>query len=270
MSRYRKKVNWVQIMINILLTNDDGIYAPGLLALYKHLAAENCVAVIAPEREQSAVGHGITLNDPLRARRVAIHNAFEGYAVSGTPADCIKIGVLEILKTKPDMVISGINPGANVGVNINYSGTVAAAKEATLYGIRAIAVSIHSRQVESYDEAAAFVAQLARDVYTRGLPYGTFLNVNIPNRRLSEIAGVRISRLDMDLFPEYIDKRVDPRQRTYYWQGCDSLPEGKPTDIDGSALCEDFISITPIKCDSTDYDVLEDMKAWNILVQQKN
>ena len=116
--------------MNILLTNDDGIYAPGLAALYAHLAPDHSVAVIAPDREQSAVGHGITLNEPLRAHKVSIPNAFEGYAISGTPADCIKFGLLEFLKTKPDLVISGINPGANVGVNVNYSGTVAAAKEA--------------------------------------------------------------------------------------------------------------------------------------------
>jgi 5'-nucleotidase len=257
-------------MMNILLTNDDGIYAPGLAALYAHLAADHSVAVIAPEREQSAVGHGITLNEPLRAHKVSIPNAFEGHAVSGTPADCIKFGVLEILKTKPDLVISGINPGANVGVNIHYSGTVAAAKEATMYGILAIAVSVHSRQVESYDAAAAFIAQLAEDVYANGLPAGTFLNVNIPNRPLAEIAGVQFSRLDMDFFPEYIEKRIDPRDRTYYWQGCDSLPQGKSIEIDGSALCKGFISITPIKCDQTDYDVLENMKKGKILKQHKN
>ena len=257
-------------MMNILLTNDDGIYAPGLAALYAHLAPDHSVAVIAPEQEQSAVGHGITLNQPLRAQKVSIPNAFEGYAVSGTPADCIKFGVLKILKTKPDLVISGINPGANVGVNINYSGTVAAAKDATMYGILAIAVSIHSRQVESYDTAAEFVSQLAKDVYAHGLPAGTFLNVNIPNRPMAEIAGVQFSRLDMDFFPEYIEKRIDPRDRAYYWQGCDSLPQGKSSEIDGSALCKDFISITPIKCDQTDYDVLASMKKGKILKQHKN
>ena len=257
-------------MMNILLTNDDGIYAPGLATLYAHLSPDHHVEVIAPDREQSAVGHGITLNDPLRAHKVSIPNAFEGYAVSGTPADCIKFAVLELLKTKPDLVISGINPGANVGVNINYSGTVAAAKEATMYGILAIAVSIHSRQVESYDTAAVIVAQLAQDISARGLPPGTFLNVNIPNLPLSKIAGVQFSRLDMDFFPEYIDKRIDPRERTYYCQGCDSLPQGKSIDIDGSALCKDFISITPIKCDQTDYDVLENLKKGKILKQHKN
>lgn len=256
--------------MNILITNDDGIYAPGLEALYKHLAARHKVAVIAPDREQSAIGHAITLNEPLRANKVSINGAFQGYAVSGTPADCIKMGVLEILDTKPDMVISGINSGANVGVNINYSGTVAAAKEATLYGILAIAVSIHSRDAQYYDEAAIFIEELAEHLFANRLPFGTFLNVNIPNRPLKEIAGIRISRLDLEFFPEFIDKRLDPRKRTYYWQGCDSLPVGKSTDIDGSALCEDFISITPIKCDQTDYGVLEDMKGWEILLKAKD
>jgi len=255
--------------MNILLTNDDGIYAPGLGALFKRLIERHSVSVIAPDREQSAVGHGITLNQPLRVNPVSVNNAFQGYAVSGTPADCIKMGVLEILDSKPDMVISGINPGANVGININYSGTVAAAKEATLYGILAIAVSIHSREVRNYEEAAIFIEALAEDVHANGLPFGTFLNVNIPNRPLKEIAGIRISRLDMDFFPEFIDKRMDPRRRTYYWQGCDSLPAGKSTDIDGSALCKDFISITPIKCDQTDYRVLETMKSWKIFARSK-
>jgi 5'-nucleotidase len=247
--------------MNILLTNDDGIHAPGLEALYKHLIVRHSVSVIAPDREQSAVGHGITLNEPLRAHQISINNSFQGYAVSGTPADCIKMGVLEILDSKP---------GANVGVNINYSGTVAAAKEATLYGILAMAVSIHSREVQCYDEAAIFTEELAEDLYANGLPSGTFLNVNIPNRPLNEVAGVRISRLDMDFFPEFIEKRMDPRRRTYYWQGCDSLPAGKSSDIDGSALCEDFISITPIKCDQTDYHVLEAMQGWNIFNQSKD
>lgn len=256
--------------MNILLTNDDGIYAPGLEALYRHLIVAHSVTVIAPDREQSAVGHGITLNEPLRVHPISLNNSFQGYAVSGTPADCIKMGILEILDAKPDMVISGINPGANVGVNINYSGTVAAAKEATLYGILAMAVSIHSHEVQNYDEAAAFTKELAESLYTNGLPSGTFLNVNIPNRPLESVAGVRISRLDMDFFPEFIDKRLDPRKRIYYWQGCDSLPTGKATDIDGAALCHDYISITPIKCDQTDYRVLEAMKRWEIGPRSKS
>ena len=127
--------------MHILLTNDDGIQAPGLWALYNRFVKNHSISVIAPDREQSAVGHAITLNRPLRVSRVSMNGNCSGYAVSGTPADCVKLGVLELLDTKPDMLISGINPGANVGVNVNYSGTVAAAKEAALYGITAMAVS---------------------------------------------------------------------------------------------------------------------------------
>ena len=133
------------IPMNVLLTNDDGIRAEGLWALYKQLAKKHDVSVIAPDRERSAVGHAITLDRPLRAKRVAVHNGMMGYAVTGTPADCIKLGLYEILENRPDIVVAGINPGANLGVNVNYSGTVAAAKEAALFGIIGMSVSIGSR-----------------------------------------------------------------------------------------------------------------------------
>ncbi len=250
--------------MKILLTNDDGIHAQGLWALYKRFAGDHQVTVIAPDRERSAVGHGITLNEPLRATRVEVNGGYNGYAVTGTPADCIKLGVLEILDSKPDMVISGINLGANVGVNINYSGTVAAAKEAALYGMTAIAVSIHGPEANHYDDTALFIKGLSKKVFEKGLPFGTFLNVNIPNMPVKETEGLRFSRQGVELFSEYFEKRFDPRNRIYYWQGCDSQFFGNSPDIDGTAICENFISITPIKCDMTDYNTLEDLKNWNI------
>ena len=250
--------------MHILLTNDDGIHAPGLWALYKRFSGKHAVSVIAPDREQSAVGHGITLLEPLRATHVSIDGACPGYAVHGTPADCVKLGVLELLESKPDMVIAGINPGANVGVNINYSGTVAAAKEAAFYGMPAIAVSIRRDAANYYDEAAFFIEQLAAKVVKHGLPFGTFLNVNIPNMPLKQIAGIRISKLGIAIFPEYVEKRLDPRNRPYYWQGCDSLAADDNPEIDGTALCENFISITPISCDMTDYKFFEALKSWGI------
>jgi len=249
--------------MRILLTNDDGIHAPGLLALYNRFEKNHTVVVIAPDREQSAVGHGITLNRPLRVTSVSINGACPGYAVNGTPADCVKLGVLELLESKPEMLISGINPGANIGVNINYSGTVAAAKEAALYGMMAMAVSIQG-QPHRYDEAAIFVEKLADYVVNNRLPAGTFLNVNIPNIPFNEISGIRISKLSVEFFPEYIEKRVDPRHRTYYWQGCDTLPVSDNPDIDGTALSEKCISITPIRCDMTDNTAFEAMKSWRI------
>ncbi len=250
--------------MNILLTNDDGIYAQGLWALYERFALKHSVSVIAPEREQSAVGHGITLHKPLRATRIKINSSCFGYAVNGTPADCIKMGIMEILDTKPDMVISGINTGANVGININYSGTVAAAKEAALYEVPAIAVSLQGHLSANYNDAALFIDELAENVVKNGLPFGTILNVNIPDRAMNEIKGVRISRQGTSLYAEYIEKRIDPRNRIYYWHGHDSQTVFNSSEIDGAALDENYISITPIKCDMTDYAMLEDLKHWNI------
>jgi 5'-nucleotidase len=250
--------------MKILLTNDDGIYAEGLWALYRRFADKHEVTVVAPERERSAVGHGITLHAPLRATRMRVNGGYPGYAVTGTPVDCIKLGLLEILESRPQMVISGINPGANVGVNINYSGTVSAAKEAALYGIPAIAVSIMGPQVKHYPDAARFTEILAENVFGNGLPAGTFLNVNLPDIPLEEVAGVRISRQSITFFPEYVEKRIDPRNRTYYWHGCDYLPDNKGPDFDETVLCQNFISITPIKCDMTDYSIIEDLKDWKI------
>ena len=250
--------------MHILLTNDDGIHAPGIWALYSRFIEKHVVTVIAPDREQSAVGHGITLHQPLRVAEVSINGTCPGYAVNGTPADCVKFAVLELLDSKPDLLISGINPGANVGVNINYSGTVAAAKEAALYGISAMAVSIQGHDNPYYEEVAHFVEKLAHKVVDNGLPPGTYLNVNIPAMPMRKICGIRISNLSVSFFPEHMEKRIDPRNRTYYWQGCDALPVSDNPNIDGTALSERFISITPLKCDVTDYDSIEELKKWEI------
>jgi 5'-nucleotidase len=250
--------------MDILLTNDDGIYAEGLWALYDVLRRGHAVTVIAPDRERTAVSHGITLHHPLRANRVSSNGHGPGYAVNGTPADCVKLGLLEILGRKPDLVVSGLNPGANVGININYSGTVAAAKEAALGGIAAIAASIAGGEPYHYQTGAEFVGRLSVLVGRRGLAPGTFLNVNIPNLPAREIAGVRISRHGLGVFREYMEKRVDPRNRTYYWQGADPQIFGEDLDIDGAALQQRYIAITPITCDMTDYGTLEALKQWEL------
>lgn len=247
--------------MKVLLTNDDGIYAGGLQALYQRFVRRHEVTVVAPDRDCSAVSHGITLHEPLRASRVSV-NGLTGYAVSGTPADCIKLGIVELLDARPDIVISGINPGANVGVNINYSGTVSAAREAALYGVPAIAVSVQGQRSRHYDSAAAFVEALAVNVREKGLPFGTLLNVNLPDMPVAAAAGVRVSRQGIRLFAEYFEKRRDPRNRAYYWVGCDGQTDFDSRDIDGAALCDHYISITPIKCDTTDYHLLEELKTW--------
>lgn len=250
--------------MKILLTNDDGIYAEGLWALFDQFSKKHTVTVVAPDRERSAVGHGITLHIPIRASKVYFNGKGPAYAVSGTPADCIKFSVLELLKEKPDLVISGINPGANVGVNINYSGTVAAAKEATLYGMKAIAVSIQGPRCGYYQDAARFTEQLAGHVEKNGMPGGTFLNVNLPNKPMKKISGIKFSKQGIDFFYEYFKKRTDPRDKEYYWHGSDPDPSYENPDVDGQALYDQYISITPIKCDMTDYDMLKDLKSWGI------
>ncbi|MGD9324920.1 MAG: 5'/3'-nucleotidase SurE [Desulfobacterales bacterium] len=250
--------------MNVLLTNDDGIHAQGLRALYNRFIDTHHVSVVAPDRERSAIGHAISLNQPLRAIWVSPNGGYNGYEVNGTPADCIKLASAEILSERPDVVIAGINPGANVGANLNYSGTVAAAKEAALNGVLGVAVSIEGQVSDNFDEAARFVLQLCDIVTIKGLPFGTFLNVNIPNRPMSEITGVRISRQGTGLLSEHVEKRIDPRNRTYYWQGPDMQSfEDDPT-VDGTALGQNFISITPVKCDMTDYRVLEDLRSWDL------
>ena len=250
--------------MEILLTNDDGIYAEGLLALYRSFSRNHSVTVVAPDRERSGVGHGISLDSPLRAKRVAVNGEYEGYAVNGTPADCVKLGVLEILKDKPSVVLSGINPGANLGVNLNYSGTVAAAKEAALFGIPAIAASIRQGKLENYDVAARFIETLIEKVLENGLPFGTFLNVNIPNSSGKSIEGIVITRQGITRLSESFEKRTDPWQQTYYWQRNDPQSSAHAPDVDGAALHRNYISITPVKCDMTDYPMVESLKSWDI------
>ncbi len=246
--------------MHILITNDDGIFAPGLRALQRAFGTSHDVTVVAPDRERSAIGHGITLHQPLRAEAVTLGNGCRGVAVSGTPADCIKIAVLEVMDHKPDMVISGINPGANLGININYSGTVAAAKEASLYGINALAVSVQTPHSDYYDEMARYMVSLAGQVASAGMPFGSFLNVNFPDMPVAETAGVRICRQGIEMFPENIEKRVDPRNRPYYWQGCDAQTFHDNPDSDGSAVAANYIAITPLKCDTTDYTLLDSLE----------
>jgi 5'-nucleotidase len=249
--------------MNILLTNDDGIHAKGLWAMEKILARQHNVSVVAPDKERSAIGHSITLLNPLRIHKVSTNGGW-GYAVNGTPADCIKLALLEILETRPDLVVSGINPGTNVGINLNYSGTVSAAKEAALMGVPAIAVSQDPPSSNEYSIAANFVGSLVTQVMEKRLPPATFLNVNVPACAPEEIAGVRITRQAIAPLREAFHKRIDPRNQTYYWQGVESQVFDDGSDTDGAALCQRCISVTPIQCDMTDYETMKHLRDWDI------
>ncbi len=250
--------------MKILLTNDDGIWAKGLLALYNRFRENHDVTVVAPDRERSAVGHAITLKTPLRVAKVSLNNGDKGYAVNGTPADCIKLSIMELLDSKPDMIISGINPGANVGINVHYSGTVAAAREAALYDIPSLAVSIDGFKTKHYTEAAFFTETLSAKIMEHGLPPKTFLNVNIPDMPAEQTAGVIIGKQSLLPLDEAFEKRNDPRDYPYFWHSCELPKINNDLDVDQSIISNNYISITPIRCDTTAHGFIEELKGWNI------
>ncbi len=249
--------------MRILLTNDDGIYAKGIEVLHEHLCKEHEVVVVAPETEQSAVGHAITLTDPLRVIAVNRNGVFFGLAVKGTPADCVKLAINELIDPPPELVVSGINLGANVGINVIYSGTVSAATEGTILGVPAIALSINTLRNPDFEPTARFARLLVRQVKEYGLPPHTSLNVNVPAIPEDRIKGVRITRQGITRFVEKFDRRVDPRDIVYYWQCGSTPPLEEDGDTDGSALACDYISITPIHHDLTNYDFLESLRNWS-------
>jgi 5'-nucleotidase len=237
--------------MKVLLTNDDGIHAPGLMALYQELHPDFEVEIVAPDSEMSAVGHAITLTSPLRVQAVHKNGTFFGYGVKGTPADCVKIAVQELLESPPDIILSGINPGANVGVNVLYSGTVSAATEGAFLGIKAAAISLDARRDPDFRFAARFSREIIRYVMAHGLRERTALNVNIPALPVEEILGVSITRQGVGRFEERFERRIDPRGNVYYWLSGEMPIEEGFTDTDACALKENKISITPISYDLT-------------------
>lgn len=245
--------------MHILLTNDDGIHAKGLQSLYEVLARNHNVSVVAPESEQSAVGHAITLLSPLRVKEVRLDEHSYGLAVSGTPADCVKIAINEILDTPPDVVVSGINLGANVGINVLYSGTVSAATEGAILGIPAVAVSLNTYRDPDFSFAARFTRKFLSHAAKMGFNPGTVLNVNVPAVPEREIRGVAVTRQGLSRFMERFDKRIDPRDNVYYWQAGETRFIKEDEDIDSWALAHNMISVTPLRFDLTHYDELNRM-----------
>ena len=250
--------------MRVLLTNDDGIYSKGIEALYETLSLEHEVTVVAPETEQSAVGHAITWLNPLRVASVQRNGEFFGYALNGTPADCVKIGIMELMDPPPDVVVSGINAGANVGVNVIYSGTVSAATEATVLGVPGVAVSIDGFKAKDYSGATSFILKILRAVEAEGLPEGVLLNVNVPDIPAREIRGVRITHQGNMRCLEGYDRRVDPRGHVYYWLRNASILQDDNSFADSRALVEKYISVTPIHHDLTHYEFLNSLKTWKL------
>ncbi|MBI5183752.1 MAG: 5'/3'-nucleotidase SurE [Nitrospinae bacterium] len=250
--------------MKILLTNDDGIRAKGLSLLYGAIKEIAEVVVVAPETEQSAVGHAITLSDPLRVTEIKDNQKTFGYAVNGTPADCVKIAVKAIMEMPPQLVISGINIGPNMGTDVIYSGTVSAATEGTILGIPSFAISLDTFKDPDFSYAASFAKRLALIVMEKGLPRGTSLNVNVPAVPEDKIRGVVITRQGKSRFVEGFDKRVDPRNRVYYWQTGKVIIEDVDEGADRVAVNNNMVSITPIHYDLTDHKSLEELKRWRI------
>ncbi len=249
---------------NILLTNDDGIFAPGLYALYLALREIAEVTVVAPDSEKSAVGHAITISDPLRVTEFEKNGEIFGHAVKGTPADCVKLAYFALLPQKPDMVVSGINYGSNTGINVIYSGTVSAATEGTVLGLPSFAISLTTFKDADFTYAAKFGAYLAGKILEQGLPRGTFLNVNVPNLPEAEIRGVAITRMGNAMYDDKYDKRIDPRHRVYYWLTGSKAELNEGLETDDGAIEQNMVSVTPLHFDLTKQDFLQNLQAWQL------
>lgn len=251
--------------MRILLVNDDGVYSAGLQTLRATLERARGVElyVVAPDRPRSASGHAITLHKPLYLERVHVaHAASPIYAVNGTPADCTKIGLLEVLPGPADLVIAGINRGGNLGIDVIYSGTVSAAIEAVILGVPSIAVSLAGWENLDYRVAADFTAHLVSLVQRHGLPAGTLLNVNVPHLDWSELAGVAITSLGRRSYRDRFEHRTDPRGRRYYWLAGEPVVESPAAGTDVGAVRAGLISITPLSLRLVDPAGLEQLRPW--------
>jgi 5'-nucleotidase len=252
----------------VLLTNDDGIDSPALLALAQEVAKVAQVAVIAPEHNWSAAGHTKTMHKPLRVASARLPNGQTALAASGSPSDCVALALLGLLGAPPALVISGVNVGCNVGHDLTYSGTVSAAMEAVIGGVPAMAVSLDSYEPADPTLAAHFAAKLVPQMLAQSWPIPLLLNINVPARPTEQVRGARITRLGQRLYRDALVQRHDPRGRSYYWIGGDP-PSGVPepgTDI--GALAEGYISITPIRLDMTDVAAMDALQSWNLELPQ--
>jgi 5'-nucleotidase len=246
--------------MHIMVTNDDGIHAPGILALASALRDLGDVTVVAPDRERSAVGHALTLNSPLRV--FELRDGF--YAVDGTPTDCVNMGIHSLLPFRPDLIVSGINHGANLGDDVTYSGTVAAAIEATLMGIPAIAVSLATLERSGhFPEAAQVAVRVARQVIANGLPEDTFLNVNVPNCPSEELSPPLVTRQGKRSFVGSVIGNTDPRGRKYYWIGNGEADFNDYEGTDFHAINRKHVSITPLHLDLTNYASMKIIATWD-------
>ena len=250
----------------ILVSNDDGIHSPGIHILADALRSIGDVYIIAPDRERTAASHALTLHKPLRLEKLGD----KIYSVNGTPTDCVNLGVNGLLHKKPDIVVSGINKGGNLGDDVTYSGTVSAAFEGTLLGIPSFAVSQVADSDYKFETAAKFALYLTSLIKEQSLPPGVLLNVNVPNLDMAEIQGVKITRQGKRIYDQTaVVEKVDPRGKKYYWIGGGRLSWENMEDSDFSAIEEGMISITPLRLDLTEYNAIKILRNWESTLDEK-
>ena len=250
----------------ILVTNDDGITAPGIRALISVMSEIGDVIVVAPDKPQSATGHAITINNTLYLNRISAENAaIIEYSCSGTPVDCVKFAVNEILKQKPDLCVSGINHGSNSSINVIYSGTMSAAVEAGIEGIPAIGFSLLDYDWNAdFESAKPFIKKIALQMLENGLSSGTILNVNIPKLKEKEIKGIKICRQAKAIWMEKFDKRVTPQGKNYYWLTGEFVNQDNGEDTDERALEKGYISVVPVHFDMTAHYAIQELNTWKL------
>jgi 5'-nucleotidase len=253
--------------MHILVTNDDGILSPGLLALAEAMKALGKVTVLAPDRNWSASGHVKTLDRPLRVREALLADGSPALSSDGAPSDCVALALLGVLPEPVDLVVVGVNPGENVGHDMTYSGTVTAAMEAAIWGLPGVAVSLqmpveHPRRPD-FSAAAVTAQRVVQKVMYSGFPAGSLLNINVPYLPLAEIRGIRITRQGLRIYRDELVKRLDPQSRPYYWIGGEA-PGGVPEEgTDIGALSEGYASVTPLHLDLTAHALVESLRAWD-------
>lgn len=254
--------------MHILVANDDGVMAPGLLALVKTMRELGEVSVVAPQQNWSASGHVKTMHRPLRVKEVVLLDGSPALASDGAPSDCVALALLGLVEKPLDLVISGINPNANIGHDVTYSGTVTAAMEAVITGnLPAIAISLdgpdnHEAQLD-FIPAALVAKQIVQRIFERGLSGGVFLNVNVPFLALDQIKGFRVTRQGLRVYRDSLDKRFDPRGRPYYWIGGEAPTAIPEEGTDYGAIAQGYVSVTPLQLDLTAWNVLSEMQKWD-------
>ena len=247
--------------MEILLTNDDGVYTPAIAKLKETINDIGNITVVAPDVEQSGASHSITFNRPLMARKVFINNKFFGYGISGSPADSVKLAVRELMKEPPDLLISGINMGANLGIHVLHSGTVAAAIEGAILGVPSIAVSLEYSDIPDIENAALFTKKMIGCLSENKFPKGTLLNINIPAISWNSIKGIKVTRQYAFGLADHFDKHTDPNGQTFYWLTTSAkTPTSFVQGADIEAIKDGYISITPLRFELTNPNMLNDLE----------